>query len=148
MNFHHSDIFSSEWWISITGMNINHSDEFLFQWGIFVTEILSLSSILTIIQSKPQPQFWLSSAQLSLSLFNFKFRFWFSNWTLLTETACFDKLVAGFPGNVAPNYSWRLVDECIFWCLLTKVKNFATDENTVFGQKLLIYFALILITLI
>lgn len=62
MNFHHSDIFSSEWWISITGMNINHSDEFLFQWGIFVKEFLFLSSILTIIQSKPQPEFWPSSA--------------------------------------------------------------------------------------
>ena len=62
MNFHHSDIFSSEWWISITGMNINHSDEFLFQWRIFVKEFLFLSSILTIIQSKPQPEFWPSSA--------------------------------------------------------------------------------------
>ena len=69
MNFYHSDIFSSEWWISITGMNINHSDEFLFQWGIFINEFLFLSSILTIIQSKPQPEFWLSLAQLSLSLF-------------------------------------------------------------------------------
>ena len=66
MNVHQSDEFSSECWMIINMKRFHQSVEFSSKVSIFINS--SISSVLTVLQSVPQPQFRLSMAQLSLSL--------------------------------------------------------------------------------